>query len=62
MAEVHQSLQQLGMRACPVCGSAEHPRSFAVHDGTKRVEKCAYLFEGTSIDWPPTPRLPETAK
>ncbi|PYX92052.1 MAG: glycosylasparaginase [Acidobacteria bacterium] len=43
-------------------GSAEHPRSFAVHDGTKRVEKCAYLFEGTSIDWPPTPRLPETAK
>src|SRR5438876_10213099 len=34
-------------------GSAEHPRSFAVHDGTKRVEKCAYLFEGTSIDWPP---------
>jgi hypothetical protein len=23
MAEVHQSLQQLGMRACPVCGSAE---------------------------------------
>jgi hypothetical protein len=23
MAEVHRSLQQLGMRACPVCGSAE---------------------------------------
>ena len=23
MAEVHQSLQQLGMKACPVCGSAE---------------------------------------
>jgi hypothetical protein len=23
MAEVHQSLQQLGMTACPVCGSAE---------------------------------------
>ena len=23
MAEVHQSLQQLGMKACPVCGSEE---------------------------------------
>ena len=23
MAEARQSLQQLGMRACPVCGSAE---------------------------------------
>ena len=23
MAEVHQLFQQLGMRACPVCGSAE---------------------------------------
>jgi len=42
-------------------GSAEHPRSFAVHDGTKRVEKCTYLFEGTSIDWPPIPRLAEAA-
>jgi N4-(beta-N-acetylglucosaminyl)-L-asparaginase len=42
-------------------GTAEHPRSFAVHDGTKRIEKCSYLFEGSSIDWPPIPRLPAEA-
>jgi N4-(beta-N-acetylglucosaminyl)-L-asparaginase len=40
-------------------GPPDHPRSFAVHDGTKRIEKCTYLFEGASIDWPPIPKLPE---
>jgi N4-(beta-N-acetylglucosaminyl)-L-asparaginase len=29
------------------------PRRFAVHDGTYRVEACAYLFEGASLEWPP---------
>jgi N4-(beta-N-acetylglucosaminyl)-L-asparaginase len=29
------------------------PRMFAVHDGTYREEKCAYLFEGASLEWPP---------
>jgi N4-(beta-N-acetylglucosaminyl)-L-asparaginase len=29
------------------------PRVFAVHDGTYRVEKHAYLLEGTPLDWPP---------
>lgn len=38
-------------------GSPEKPHSFAVHDGTKRVEKCAYLFEGEAIDWPPIPHV-----
>ncbi len=30
-----------------------HPRVFAVHDGTYRIEKCAYLFEGVNLNWPP---------
>ncbi len=29
------------------------PRVFAVHDTTYRVEKCAFLFEGQSLAWPP---------
>ncbi len=29
------------------------PRVFAVHDGAYRVEKCAFLFEGASLEWPP---------
>lgn len=33
--------------------STGKPKVFAVHDGRKRVEKCAYLLEGTSISWPP---------
>ena len=32
---------------------------FAVHDGTRRLEKCPALLQGSSIDWPPTPRLPK---
>jgi len=35
-------------------GSTGHPRAFAVHDGNGyRVEKCAALFEGSSLEWPP---------
>ncbi len=29
------------------------PRVFVVHDGTRRVEKCAALFEGSFSTWPP---------
>ncbi len=29
------------------------PRVFAVHDGTYRIEKHAYLLEGTPLNWPP---------
>jgi N4-(beta-N-acetylglucosaminyl)-L-asparaginase len=29
-------------------------RHFCVHDGTKRLEESAFLFEGQPIDWPPT--------
>ncbi len=36
----------------------DHPRRFAVHDGEKRYEKCAYLFEGNPIEWPPAPNVP----
>lgn len=32
-------------------------RQFAVHDGEKRMEKCAYLFEGKPLGWPPMPRV-----
>jgi N4-(beta-N-acetylglucosaminyl)-L-asparaginase len=35
---------------------------FAVHDGTKRLEKTVALFQGASIDWPIEPKLPEEAK
>jgi N4-(beta-N-acetylglucosaminyl)-L-asparaginase len=29
------------------------PVTFLVHDGSERVEECAYLMKGYSIDWPP---------
>lgn len=29
------------------------PVTFAVHDGSMRMENCAYLFEGSHVDWPP---------
>ena len=29
---------------------------FVVHDGVERTENCAYLFKGTSMDWPPRPK------
>jgi len=38
--------------------SAGRHHQFAVHDGTRRNEDTVALFEGTAIDWPPTPKLP----
>ena len=38
-------------------GPADSRKKFAVHDGTKRLEECAYLFEGDATDWPPSPKL-----
>ncbi len=32
-------------------------RMFAVHDGEKRKEVCAYLFEGKPLGWPPMPSV-----
>jgi N4-(beta-N-acetylglucosaminyl)-L-asparaginase len=34
-------------------GATGHPRVFVVHDGEYRVEKCAYLLEGSFLEWPP---------
>ncbi|GGG95139.1 isoaspartyl peptidase/L-asparaginase [Silvibacterium dinghuense] len=34
-------------------GATGRPREFVVHDGTFRVEPCAYLLEGTMTIWPP---------
>jgi len=34
-------------------GATGKPRVFTVHDGTNRVEKCAPLFEGGPVEWPP---------
>ncbi|MGC2163544.1 MAG: N(4)-(beta-N-acetylglucosaminyl)-L-asparaginase [Silvibacterium sp.] len=34
-------------------GPTGKPKTFAVHDGTKRIEECVYLFKGTTINWPP---------
>lgn len=39
-------------------GKPADPHRFAVHDGTKRMETCASLFEGESRDWPPIPKVP----
>jgi N4-(beta-N-acetylglucosaminyl)-L-asparaginase len=33
------------------------PHMIAVHDGNRRKEKTVSLFEGTSLEWPPTPQL-----
>jgi N4-(beta-N-acetylglucosaminyl)-L-asparaginase len=38
-------------------GHADRPHRFMVHDGEKRFEKCAFLFEGVAYDWPPIPKL-----
>lgn len=35
-------------------GPTGQPKTFAVHDGVQRIEKCVYLFKGTAIDWPPS--------
>jgi N4-(beta-N-acetylglucosaminyl)-L-asparaginase len=39
-------------------GRAERPYRFAVHDGTKRLEPCAALFQGAPLPFPPAPREP----
>jgi N4-(beta-N-acetylglucosaminyl)-L-asparaginase len=36
----------------------EKPHKIAVHDGTKRLEKTVTLFKGTSIEYPPLPKVP----
>jgi N4-(beta-N-acetylglucosaminyl)-L-asparaginase len=40
---------------CMWSGPPEHPRTFSVHDGTKRNETAVALFQGKSIGWPPMP-------
>jgi N4-(beta-N-acetylglucosaminyl)-L-asparaginase len=40
---------------CMWSGPPEHPRTFAVHDGTKRLENAVAMFQGKSIGWPPMP-------
>ncbi len=42
---------------CMWSGSPEHPRRFAVHDGTKRYEIATALYQGKSKGWPPMPQL-----
>jgi N4-(beta-N-acetylglucosaminyl)-L-asparaginase len=38
-------------------GVAQHPRKFAVHDGSgAREETAAFLLQGTPLEWPPMPR------
>lgn len=39
-------------------GAPEHPITFAVHDGTKRMENCKYLYQGAASSWPPMPKTP----
>ena len=34
-------------------GATGKPRSFVVHDGSYRVEKCIALLEGSVTEWPP---------
>jgi N4-(beta-N-acetylglucosaminyl)-L-asparaginase len=36
----------------------DRKRRFAVHDGEKRYETCAFLFDGNPIEWPPSPNVP----
>ncbi|HXE90979.1 MAG TPA: N(4)-(beta-N-acetylglucosaminyl)-L-asparaginase [Terriglobales bacterium] len=33
--------------------SSGKPTRFAIHDGTRRIENCVPLFEGTPVEWPP---------
>ena len=42
---------------CMWSGTPEHPRRFAVHDGTKRYEVATALFQGKSLGWPPMPQV-----
>jgi len=47
---------------CMWSGSPEHPRRFAVHDGTKRYETAVALFQGKSRGWPPMPQMRSAAE
>ncbi len=38
-------------------GAADNRKKFAVHDGAKRLEECAFLLEGDAVSWPPEPRV-----
>jgi len=42
---------------CMWSGPPNHPRQFAVHDGTRRMENAVALFQGKSIGWPPMPQM-----
>jgi N4-(beta-N-acetylglucosaminyl)-L-asparaginase len=39
-------------------GAPNRPITFAVNDGTKRVENCKYLHQGVASGWPPMPKTP----
>ena len=39
-------------------GTQEHPARFAVHDGSKRLENCKFLYQGAASSWPPMPKTP----
>ncbi|HEY6351594.1 MAG TPA: N(4)-(beta-N-acetylglucosaminyl)-L-asparaginase [Candidatus Angelobacter sp.] len=41
-------------------GTAEHPIRFAVHDGTKRLENCKFMYQGAASSWPPMPKTPRS--
>lgn len=43
-------------------GPAARPASFAVNDGTKRLENCKFLYQGTASSWPPMPRVPRAGR
>ena len=54
MAEVFRALEQLGLRACPVCGSAESlgmsPFPVILEDGDFAAEAKSYPSEGAHGD------------
>src|SRR5262249_25484581 len=39
-------------------GAPNRPISFAVNDGTKRMENCKFLYQGAASSWPPMPKTP----
>jgi N4-(beta-N-acetylglucosaminyl)-L-asparaginase len=39
-------------------GAQTKPTTFAVHDGTKRMENCKFLYQGAAGSWPPMPKTP----
>ena len=39
-------------------GAEDHPITFAVNDGTKRMENCKFLNKGAASSWPPMPKVP----